>query len=162
MFFVAHLNQKRKELARLYGQEMLTTPCFLFLDGHKSRINSMAIEFLYQNYVRVIILPAHSSHITQPFDVAIAAPFKMELRRQKDYIPKWLEQKIQNYSNTAKKRYLLIINIIDAWKQASTSKNIKSGWEKAGIYPLNEERVLNNVFVRKTTDEDLQGVQKPS
>ena len=59
--------------ARLGG---LTSPAALIVDGHSTRLNPAALAYLMRHNVRPIILPAHSSHITQPFDVAVAASFK--------------------------------------------------------------------------------------
>ena len=53
---------------RLYrlrlSNEKKNKPCFLFLDGHRSRLNSEACELFYQNNIRVIVFPAHTSHCT--------------------------------------------------------------------------------------------------
>jgi hypothetical protein len=44
----------------------------LFIDGHSGRINSEAVEYLNSHHVRLMILPAHTSHALQPFDRVIA------------------------------------------------------------------------------------------
>ena len=66
--------------ARLGGR-FLTSPAALIVDGHSTRLNPAALAYLMRNNVRPIILPAHSSHITQPFDVAVAASFKSEFKK---------------------------------------------------------------------------------
>jgi hypothetical protein len=53
----------------------------LFVDGHSSRINSEAVEYLNAHRVRLIILPAHTSHALQPFDRVIAASFKAQVKQ---------------------------------------------------------------------------------
>ena len=63
---LSHFFDKREPAAR----------ALLILDGHASRINFSALEYLSRACCDVIILPAHTSHITQPFDVAIASPLK--------------------------------------------------------------------------------------
>jgi hypothetical protein len=50
----------------------------LFIESHSSRINSEAVEYLNVHRVRLIILPAHTSHGLQPFDRVIAALFKAQ------------------------------------------------------------------------------------
>lgn len=73
--FCNEINHKRA-LVSICGNQILGQKCFLILDGHKSRLNTIAIEPLYANNIRVICLPSHSSHDTQPFDVTLAYPFK--------------------------------------------------------------------------------------
>ena len=147
IFFAAEMAKRRLALRSIYGESIKDSPCFLFLDGHKSRLNSTAIEILYTNNIRVIILPSHSSHITQPFDVALAAPFKSYLSSQSFKIPAWLKSKLDLMHKAAQNRYLMVITIIDAWKRASTTLNIKSSWEKTGLYPFNPSRVLASKYV---------------
>ena len=153
--FIAELQRRRIGLTQKYGIGVLTHPAFLILDGHKSRINADALMLLAANHVRVIVLPAHSSHITQPFDVALAAPFKAYLRRAKDSIPQCIRDKIQHLNPTAQRRYIAVLNIIDSWKRAATISNISSAWAKAGIYPLNVDKVLQSPYVRKFLPEDV-------
>ena len=155
MFFASEVNRRREGIARIYGREKAQYPCFLLMDGHKSRLNSDAIELLYKNNIRVIILPAHTSHVTQPFDVSIARAFKIALRASKDSQPKWLQEKLAGLNETARKRYLMVLAIIDAWKKAATTQNICSGWEKAGLYPINKERVLGSPYVRPSVPGDI-------
>ncbi len=149
LFFAAEVNRRRQQLVCIEGNEILSKPCFLFVDGHKSRVNSDAIEILCANNIRVIVLPAHTSHVTQPFDVALAGPFKSFLKAQSYNFPLWLQQKLCLFCPTAQKRYTLILHIIDSWKKAATISNIRTAWEKSGIFPYNIQRVLNNEYVRK-------------
>ena len=155
IFFCNEINHKKEALVPIYGSQILRQTCFLILDGHKSRLNAIAIELLYANNIRVICLPSHSSHVTQPFDVVLARPFKTYFQKQVQILPAWLEERLQNLNSTAKKRYTRVLNIIDAWKQASISKNVCSAWEKSGLYPLNVNRVLSNPYVRETQENDV-------
>ena len=128
-------------------------PCFLFLDGHKSRLNTTAIELLYSNNVRVIIFPAHSSHCTQPFDVGIASPFKRKLKSlfktlNPNLIPEF-------GSAVAKERFTIFYAIIDAWKCAATKRNCASAFQATGIFPLNVQKILDRPDVRQSQDDDL-------
>ena len=45
-----------------------STPIILFLDGHSSRLSIPVIRFAFQHNIKLIILPAHTSSITQPLD----------------------------------------------------------------------------------------------
>lgn len=48
----------------------------LILDGHNSRENPLALYLLKMNNIDVIILPAHTTHLLQMFDVVLARKFK--------------------------------------------------------------------------------------
>jgi hypothetical protein len=48
----------------------------LLLDGHASHINSAFIKSCYDRDIIPFCLPAHSTHILQPLDVAVFQPYK--------------------------------------------------------------------------------------
>ena len=59
IFFTHEVNEKRKRLFQIQGNRALTQPCFFILDGHKSHINSIALEifasstqFTYHSAIR--------------------------------------------------------------------------------------------------------------
>ena len=74
IYFAAEISKRCLALRSIYGDSIKESLHFLFLYRHKSRLNFTAIEILYSNNIRVKILSSHSSHITQPFDVALAVP----------------------------------------------------------------------------------------
>ena len=45
-------------------------------DGHKTHLHPDIIQWALKNNIVLFVLPAHSSHILQPLDVAVLAPFK--------------------------------------------------------------------------------------
>lgn len=49
----------------------------LILDNHVSHLSLDAIKFCRENGIHMLTLPPHTSHRTQPLDVAVFAPFKM-------------------------------------------------------------------------------------
>ena len=50
------------------------------------------------------------------------------------------------------RRVKLTIAAIDALRQATTIRNIKRAFEKAGIYPLNKEAALANPRIGQSTE----------
>jgi hypothetical protein len=90
----------------------------LFADGHSSRINSEAVEYLNTHLVRLITLPAHTSHALQPFDRVIAAPFKAQVK-QFYTLPARIRRPVitalQGQSDEAATKYRLVSAIVDAW-----------------------------------------------
>ena len=73
-------------------------------------------------------------------------------------IPKWVEKKLEQFSQTAIDRYLRVMSILDAWKKANTSANICSAWEKTGLLPLDVERVLESKYIRETQESDTNSM----
>ena len=86
--FVNQLSMyKLKNHIALRRYNATQAPTFLFLDGHKSRMNSEALEVLFKNNINVIIFPSHTTHVLQPFDVSLAAPLKNMIVKFNDNIP---------------------------------------------------------------------------
>lgn len=53
----------------------------LVVDGHGSHVKARNIAFCMQNNIDLMVLPAHSSHITQPLDIAVFGPLKGAMSR---------------------------------------------------------------------------------
>jgi hypothetical protein len=52
----------------------------LIIDGHKSSPNLVATIILFFNGIDVLVLPAHSSHLLQMFDVAVTVHLKIAFK----------------------------------------------------------------------------------
>ena len=52
----------------------------LILDGHGSRDNPTALELLMSHNIDVVVIPAHTSHVTQPLDCGVNRAFKARLQ----------------------------------------------------------------------------------
>ena len=128
---------------------------WLIIDGHRSRINSIAIEYFIKNKVNVIILPSHTSHVCQPFDVGLASPMKRRIKDFSQSPTSHIQDLMSQYkTQAAKQRILIIYSIINAWWQTATPPNCQAAFYATGIYPYNLNKVLSNRFVRTTTAND--------
>jgi hypothetical protein len=120
----------------------------LILDGHSSRNYFEAISILAQNSIEVLILPPHSTHILQPFDIAIGSPLKSYFQQNLQInLIKTSSTSIEigDTLNLSKEfRKTAILTFLDAWYHAASPKNIESGFSKAGIYPFNPQIPLEN------------------
>jgi hypothetical protein len=136
-------------LRRIYIPE--TTPDLgkhrmLILDGHGSHID---IEFMWlcrQHRIHLLYLPAHSSHILQPLDLAPFSVVKSKYRHQiralsliDDAAPVKKERFISSYHNAR----------IDGLSE----RVIRAGWRATGLVPYHPELVLSSSQVsdRPTT-----------
>ena len=72
IIFVSHIQNKRLFM----NEKDRKLPHVLFLDGHSSRTSPFALRLFNKYNILVVIFPAHTSHILQPFDVSIAASIK--------------------------------------------------------------------------------------
>lgn len=109
----------------------------LILDGHSTHDN---IDFMYecfQNKVACLFLPSHSSHVLQPLDLSIFGPLKTYYR-----------QEVAAFGLTADSAPVLKAIFITCYARAYvkgfSSKNIKSGFNAAGIYPFRPSRAYNS------------------
>lgn len=126
------------------GQRIL-----LLLDGHPSRKNYAAIEYLRLNGIDVLTFPSHCTHLMQPFDVLIASALKSHLRSS---IARWNHQLNNGWSPPAfsivgAKRWVLVESFITALQQTLTTRICRESFIKSGLCPLNELVVTQNPLV---------------
>jgi hypothetical protein len=76
----------------------------LTLDGHISRTNWRALQYLFENKVDVVVFPAHMTHVLQPFDVGIANGLKSNYAQiMKKYLVE-IESNLEGLSKAAHSR----------------------------------------------------------
>lgn len=121
----------------------------LLLDGHPSRNNFIAALILYLFEVDLVLLPPHTSHLLQAFDVAVAAPlksnFKNELVHQQFNL--YFANGYNINKQTARElRTSLIKSFLNSLRKSATISNIESGFSSSGIYPLNVNQPLSSQY----------------
>jgi DDE superfamily endonuclease/Tc5 transposase DNA-binding domain/helix-turn-helix, Psq domain len=129
-------------LRLVFLPETITTGNYrmLLMDGHGSHAT---VDFLYeckQNNVIVVFLPAHTSHILQPLDLACFSPVKRlykDLLRQAAYIDESIPIKRRKF----------IVLYAQARQERLTERTIRSGWKAAGLIPFDTSKGLHNRFV---------------
>jgi 4-hydroxybenzoate polyprenyltransferase len=114
----------------------------LVIDGHHTHTT---VDFMWEclsNKIYILFLPAHTSHILQPLDVAVFGPlktaFKKHLDRQGGY---------DSSTIVAKKRLLYCYH--KARMEALSAANIRSGWRATGLWPVSKHRVLGSRFIEE-------------
>jgi len=115
----------------------------LVCDGHDSHISAEFVRYCYEHDIALLLLLPHSSHLIQPLDVGVFSPLKAAMRSTLSTIfrtgilrlqkPEW----IQSY--------------IKAREKAMTRRNIESGWRGAGLWPINPQRIINQLPEETTT-----------
>ena len=115
----------------------------LVCDGHDSHISAEFVRYCYEHDIALLLLLPHSSHLIQPLDVGVFSPLKAAMRSTLSTIfrtgilrlqkPEWIQ------------RY------IKAREKAMTRRNIESGWRGAGLWPINPQRIINQLPEETTT-----------
>ena len=105
-------------------------PLFLLLDVHSTHYQPQVIRFAMEHDSIVLCLPPHTTHESQPFDVGVFAPLKVQ----------WSGVCHDLYQNNPGKiitKFNFSYRFSKAWYQAITPLNIMAGYRKAGVYPYN-------------------------
>ena len=106
----------------------------LVVDGHGSHITAPFIRFCMDHDIMVLLLPPHSSHLTQPLDVGIFSLLKRRMSEELDKILRY------GYSNIKKFEWANCYRL--ARPDAIKPSNVKSAWSGAGLIPLNSQKVI--------------------
>lgn len=92
------------------------------------------LEYCFENNITLCCIPSHTSHKLQPCDVGVFGPLKAAYRDQ-------VEQLYRGSANTVDKEHFMSL-YSPARDQALTSRNIKAGWMKTGLFPFHPDRLL--------------------
>jgi len=104
----------------------------IIFDGYSSHLSISVPRKCFDNNVIAYALPSHTSHVTQPLDVAVFGPMKAHT-----------QQRLSAFSNSpAKKHASLNVYgaceiITQAYWLSMTPDNIKAGFLRTGIHPIN-------------------------
>ena len=104
---------------------------------------------LRDNNISLLTLPAHSSHFLQPLDVCPFGIFKKKLHNSVVFDAK---------DNMLLRRRKLVQSAYTAWCYARIPQNIRAGFERTGIWPINRDRVLNPnsaSTIKKESDQTM-------
>jgi hypothetical protein len=108
-------------------------PRLLICDGFGTHETLEILEHCFANNIRLCRLPSHTSHKLQPCDVAVFAPLKAAYRDA-------VERLERGGVNTIGKQHFTSL-YKSAGKAAFTQRDIRAGWSKCGLTPLNPQRV---------------------
>ena len=112
-------------------------PRVLICDGFGTHETLEILEFCFENNIILCRLPSHSSYVLQPCDVSVFGPLKAAYRDQ-------IERLERGCVGAIRKEHLTYL-YSRAREEALTSRNIRAGWAKAGLFPFNPDRVLSDI-----------------
>lgn len=123
-------------------------------DNLSSHFSSKTVNECLKHNISFIFLPSNSTHMTQPLDVAFFRPLKAAWRK---ILEKWKMGEGRRAATIPKDRFPHFIKELMDSIRANQEKNIKSGFRKCGIYPLDREQVLNRLPAALT--ENVQEIE---
>ncbi|KAH5464313.1 hypothetical protein HBI65_251110 [Parastagonospora nodorum] len=115
----------------------------LIIDGHESHCAVEFQERCKEKKIITLCMPAHSSHLLQPLDVACFSPLK---RAYGDGVSALARSRIHHIN---KETFLPAFKA--AFEKTFTAENVRAGFRGAGLAPHNPEAVLSKLDVRLRT-----------
>ena len=147
--FLNWLSRYRLEL----HSSIRSSRALLVLDGHGSRECPLALKMLHDHGVDVLTLPAHTTHITQMFDVCLAAPLKKEFAKTMQKLIKEHPMPVEEATQVARLRYYAISAFISSWQTVCNFKLCRKAARKTGWFPFDEDAAASSQFAVERTDE---------
>lgn len=110
-------------------------------DNLSSHLSPEIVQLSEDHEIKFVFLPPNSTHLTQPLDIAFFGPLKKEWRKI------LLKYKIENPAQKTvnKKHFPTLLKTLIENIELHQSKNLRSGFKAAGIYPLNPREVLKRI-----------------
>ena len=115
-------------------------PILLIYDGHASHKNPETIRWAREKGIILFILPAHSSHLLQPLDVAVFGPMKKHYYNE-------CSKYLFNHMGRIITKYEICALASTAYLKAFSPLTIQSGFRKSGIYPFQKNSISREQMV---------------
>ena len=153
-FFSIFYRNTLDELPRSFAEKTGVMIC----DRHTSRGNPLALTILKKAGLKVIILPAHTTHVLQLFDVGLASPLKSRFTQIFQSMLKKKENYVEN-NITASMRKIAIEAFIEAWDCICNKGNCEAAARSVGIKPVTSSAPKESIYVRDPTDKEVLFLQ---
>lgn len=111
-------------------------------DNLSSHLSCEMVRLCKQHNISFVFLPPNSTHLTQPLDIAYFRPMKIKWRQ---ILTTWKQKAAQNVSGLPKDVFPRLLSQLYTAIEANSPDNLKSGFKKAGLLPLNKNAVLNKM-----------------
>ncbi|EME39024.1 hypothetical protein DOTSEDRAFT_39204 [Dothistroma septosporum NZE10] len=112
-------------------------PRVLICDGFGTHETLEVLEFCFENNITLCRLPSHTSHKLQPCDISVFGPLKAAYRDQVERLERG------GVGTIGKEHFTYLYS--PARERAFTSRNIRSGWAKAGLFPFDPAKVVEDL-----------------
>jgi hypothetical protein len=140
-YFVEEIRKLRIKL------EKEDEPALLIFDHHSSR-DALNEKLLWEAHkIICLVIPAHSSAVTQPLDLAINGEFKHHLKERFQSVKEEDSQERRN-------RLLQIVDLV--LSRVTNKDTALTGWRRTGLWPFNPEAPLKSNTLR----DDLPSLEQ--
>lgn len=132
-------------------------PSALIGDNLASHINERVLVLCETHYIKFICLPPNTTHISQPLDIAFFRPMKGAWR---DILRQWKNTKTGScYTTLPKDMFPRLLTQLMDKIELNKVENLKAVFKKAGIHPVNRDKLLERLAEHKSSllDNDLIG-----
>jgi len=109
-------------------------PLLLLLDGHSTHFEPQTLEFAKDHGVIIFCFPPHTTHACQPLDCSLFKPLKSQWKTE-------CHRFYQRNPSLVISKFNFCSIFRDAWLKAITPSNIVAGFRKAGVFPMNREKI---------------------
>ena len=117
------------------SQPTTPEPRLLIVDGHGSHETTEFMWLCFQNNIRLLFLPPHTSHVLQPLDLAVFSSLKVAYKKE-----------LGNLVNLTDSTAIGKRGFLDCYRRARlagwTSQNVRSGWKATGLWPVTMAKPL--------------------
>ena len=103
----------------------------------------------------MLVLPAHTSHALQPYDVGLASPFKCRTRQLLLAPGSHIKDILDGLpSDAARSRFLTVHAMLSSWKLVCNSTNCGSAFRTTGMCPCSKDTALASRWVRNAPEPE--------
>ncbi|TVY12490.1 hypothetical protein LARI1_G009648, partial [Lachnellula arida] len=121
-------------------------PRLLVLDGHGSHETTELMWIFFSNNIHLLFLPPHTSHVLQPLDLAVFSSLKASYRKNVG-----TRALLTDASPIGKRNFLRCY--YKARLDSLTGRNITSGWQASGLWPVNSAKPLLNRLLLENSNK---------
>lgn len=141
-------SQMLPRLKKLDGKKVL------LCDNLSSHITVSTLKLCRENAISLVCLPPNSTHLTQPLDVAFFRPMKIAWRK---VLSEWKETAdgVRN-TNIQKQHFPPLLKKMLTIMGPNIAENLRAGFKKCGIVPLNPEPLLARLPGGQPIPPDVQ------
>lgn len=145
IMFVCEISTYRLTLP----EEIRSEHIVLVVDGHSSRGHYYSSKLLSLFGIILLVLPGHTNHVLQPFDVGLASPLKTAfakylLNNKLDIEEESILMKNTIHMTSKDTRNMMLTCFRQALDEITTCSNIQSSFQADWIAPVDKEHVLLN------------------
>lgn len=123
-------------LRRLDGKKVIIG------DNLSSHLSPEVIEKCEQNAIQFCFLPANATHLLQPLDVAFFRPMKTSWRK---VLERWKKGPGRREAGIPKDKFPGLVKEMEEDMRMTAPSNLKAGFAKCGISPLDRQKVLERL-----------------